>query len=57
MALYQFTIHLHGHAPGDWVEVSDRDRPYVQPIIDAGFLLPQVPDKPPVPKRHRKSAE
>lgn len=55
MALFRFTIHLHGHQPGDWVEVADDHRPYVQPLVDAGYLLPLVPDSPPVPKRHRKS--
>lgn len=55
MGLYQFTVHMHGHSPGDWVEVTDRDLPNVQPLVDAGYLLPQVPDYPPVPKRHRRT--
>lgn len=57
MAPYRFTIHLHGHAPGDWVEVHDDNVPFVQPLIDAGYLLPLVPADPPVPKRHRKRDE
>jgi hypothetical protein len=55
MSLFYFTVHLHGHAPGDVVEVADADRRGIDELVWAGYLLPIYPEveELPVPSRHR----
>lgn len=55
MTLFRFHVAMHGHRPGDVVDVHPRDRELVQPLIDAGFIVPLYPEREdfPVPKRRR----
>lgn len=53
--LFEFTIRMHGHAVGDVVEVAAEDRDAIEPLVQAGYLVPLVPEvrDVPVPKRRR----
>lgn len=58
MTLFTFHVAMHSHKPGDVVDVVPQDRAAVQPLIDAGYLVPLYPEREdfPVPKRRRARA-
>jgi len=37
---YEFTVAMHGRRPGEIVYVAASDRPGVEPLVEAGFLIP-----------------
>ena len=56
MTLFRFTVNLHKRAAGSVSDVAPSDRESVQPLIDAGYLVPLYPEPRVVvvPKRHRQ---
>jgi len=58
VTLFTFHAALHGHRRGDVVDVLPEDREAVQPLVDAGLIVPLYPEREdfPVPKRRRRSA-
>lgn len=58
MTLFTLHVAMQGHKPGDVVDVDPRERENVQPLIDAGYLVPVYPEAEdyPVPKRRRARA-
>ena len=38
--MFEFTVAMHGRRPGEIVYVAKPDRPRVEPLVEAGFLIP-----------------
>lgn len=53
--LFEFTVRMHGHAVGSIVTVAAEDRDGIEPLVQAGYLLPLVPEARPVPVPHRRA--
>lgn len=58
MTLFTMQIAMQTFRPGDVVDVDPNEREQVQPLIDAGYLVPLYPEHEdyPLPKRRRARA-
>lgn len=54
MTLFRFHVHMHDHSPDDIVDVDPHDRDSIQPLVQAGYLLPVYPEREPFPVPARR---